>query len=129
MRMCVHFPLNEITVKNRYALPRVDELFDRLQGAKYFSKIDLRNGYYQIRVADILIFGKTLEKRHEHVRKILEIFRAKNYAEESKCELLKSEVEFLSHIVGVPTASAGTSFNKLDCDSRRTSHGNEVSRV
>src|SRR4029077_10088762 len=40
--------LNEITVKNKYALPRTDELFDRLQGAKYFSKVDLRSGYHQI---------------------------------------------------------------------------------
>ena len=155
MRMCVDYrALNEITVKNKYALPRVDELFDRLQGAKYFSKIDLRSGYHQIRIDpadvpktafrtryghfeflvlpfgltnapatfmrlmnetfgeqlddfvivfldDILIFSRTIEEHEQHVRTVLEILRReKLFAKESKCELFKTEVEFLGHIVG-----------------------------
>jgi hypothetical protein len=52
-RMCVDYRLlNSQTIKNKYPLPRIAELFDRLQGARYFSKIDLRSGYHQIRVAD-----------------------------------------------------------------------------
>nr|XP_043629919.1 uncharacterized protein LOC122601221 [Erigeron canadensis] len=50
-RMCIDYrELNKLTVKNRYPLPRIDDLFDQLQGAKYFLKIDLRSGYHQLRV-------------------------------------------------------------------------------
>jgi len=155
MRMCIDYrALNEITVKNKYALPRVDELFDRLQGAHFFSKIDLRSGYHQIRIDpadvpktafrtryghfeflvlpfgltnapatfmhlmnetfraqlddfvivfldDILIYSRTLEEHERHVRIVLDTLRReKLYAKESKCELFKTEVEFLGHLVG-----------------------------
>ena len=51
LRMCVDYrPLNEVTVKNKYPLPRIDDLFDQLNGAQVFSKIDLRLGYHQIKV-------------------------------------------------------------------------------
>jgi hypothetical protein len=51
LRMCVDYrPLNDVTVKNKYPLPRIDILFDQLSGARYFSKIDLRLGYHQIKI-------------------------------------------------------------------------------
>jgi hypothetical protein len=51
LRLCVDYrPLNAVTVKNKYPLPRIDILFDQLAGAKAFSKVDLRSGYRQIKI-------------------------------------------------------------------------------
>jgi hypothetical protein len=49
LRLCIEFgQLNSVIVKNRYPLPRIDELFYQLKGARIFSKIDLRSGYHQV---------------------------------------------------------------------------------
>jgi hypothetical protein len=51
LQMCVDYmPLNAMTIKNKYPLPRIDILFDQLLKAKVFSKIDLRSGYHQIKI-------------------------------------------------------------------------------
>jgi hypothetical protein len=50
-RMCVDYrSLNDVTVKNKYPLPRIDDLFDQMRGARVFSKIDLRSGYHQMKI-------------------------------------------------------------------------------
>ena len=57
LRLCIDYKqLNRVTIKNRYPLPRIDDLFDQLRGVRIYSKIDLRTGYHQLRVreADIL---------------------------------------------------------------------------
>ena len=51
MRLCIDYrELNKVTIKNKYPLSRVDDLFDQLQGTQVFSKIDLRSGYHQLKV-------------------------------------------------------------------------------
>ncbi|KAJ0640404.1 putative nucleotidyltransferase, Ribonuclease H [Helianthus annuus] len=66
-RMCIDYrELNKVTVKNRYPLPRIDDLFDQLQGSCYYSKIDLRSGYHQLRVREEDISKTAFRTRYGH---------------------------------------------------------------
>ena len=68
MRMCIDYrQLNRVTVKNRYPLPRIDDLFYQLQGAQCFSKIDLRSGYHQLRIRNEDIPKTTFRTRYGHL--------------------------------------------------------------
>ncbi|GKD13464.1 putative reverse transcriptase domain-containing protein [Tanacetum coccineum] len=108
----------------RYPLPRIDDLFDQLQGAKYFSNIDLRSGYHQLRVREQDVSKTAFRTRYSHyeflvmpfgltnapavLKKsmsdiyviVLEILRQKKlYEKFSKCEFWLQQVTFLGHIV------------------------------
>jgi hypothetical protein len=60
--------LNKVTVKNKYPLPRIDDLFDQLKGAKIFLKIDLRSRYHQVRIKDEDISKTTFRTRYGHYK-------------------------------------------------------------
>ena len=58
--------MDKVTVKNRYPLPTIDDLFDRLKGTRFYSKIDLRNGYHQLKVRETDILKTTFRTRYGH---------------------------------------------------------------
>jgi hypothetical protein len=67
LRLCINFrQLNKVTVKNKYPLPRIDDLFDQLKDAKIFSKIDLRSRYHQVRIKEEDIRKTTFRTRYGH---------------------------------------------------------------
>ncbi|XP_070667484.1 uncharacterized protein [Malus domestica] len=67
LRLCIDYrQLNRVTIKNRYPLPHIDDLFDQLKGACVFSKIDLRSGYYQLKIKDDYVPKTAFRTRYGH---------------------------------------------------------------
>ncbi|KAL0400119.1 UNVERIFIED_CONTAM: Retrovirus-related Pol polyprotein from transposon.6 [Sesamum radiatum] len=67
LRMCIDYRgLNSITIKNKYPLPQIDELFDQLQGSRVYSKLDLRQGYYQLKIREADIPKTAFNTRYGH---------------------------------------------------------------
>jgi hypothetical protein len=67
MRMCIDYrELNKVTIKNRYPLPRIDDLLDQLQGVRVFFKVDLRLGYHQVQVKEEDIPKTAFRTRYGH---------------------------------------------------------------
>ena len=69
LRLCIDYrQLNRVTVKNRYLLRRIDDLFDQLRGARVYSKIDFRTGYHQLRVRETDISKTSFRTRYGHFK-------------------------------------------------------------
>jgi hypothetical protein len=118
-RMCIDYrALNEVTIMNKYPLPRIEDLFDQLSGASVFSKIDLSSGYHQLMnlmksvfmdyldkfvvvfIDDILIYSQSEEEHVDHLKMVLQRLREHQlYAKLSKCEFWINEVLLLGHII------------------------------
>ena len=67
LRLCIDYrQLNKMTMKNKYLLPKIDDLFDQLKGVSVFLKIDLRYGYHQLRIKDVDVHKTVFRMRYGH---------------------------------------------------------------
>ncbi|GJU39438.1 reverse transcriptase [Tanacetum coccineum] len=135
-RMCIDYrQLNKHKIKDKFPIPVIEELIDELHGAQVFSKLDLRSGYHQIRMADedvhktafrtheghyehfvlvffddILIYSDSMALHLQHLAAVLQLMRVHAlFAKQRKCVFAVNQVEYLGHVIsakGVATDSS-----------------------
>jgi len=84
--------LNDVTIKNKYPLPRIEDLFDQMRGAKVFSKIDLRSCYHQLRIRQEGIPKTAFTSRYG-------LYEFTVMSLTSKCDFWLKEVSFFGHVI------------------------------
>ncbi|GJZ78519.1 putative reverse transcriptase domain-containing protein, partial [Tanacetum coccineum] len=104
-RMCIDYrELNKLTIKNRYPLPRIDDLFDQLQGSSVYSKIDLRSGYHQLRVREEDIPKTAFRTYNGHKRISIHAFGLTNaplYSDDNNPSTNKENMQSLRIYLGI----------------------------
>ena len=102
LRLCIDYrQLSRVTIKNRYPLPRINDLFYQLRGAQVYSKIDLRTGYHQLRVREADIPKTTFRTRYGHFEFIVMPFGLTNVPETFMDRMHRVFQPYLDHFVVV----------------------------
>eukprot|EP00253_Pinus_taeda_P031122 PITA_31122 len=122
-KKCIYYrALNKITLKNRYPLPKINDLLDQLQQEKYFTKLDLKSGYHHVQVKeedtwmiafksrrdsfvivyldDILVYSATWEEHISHLMQVLETLKKHQLlANLKKCEFVQQSLVYLGYVI------------------------------